>query len=249
MRPITALTLMSRVRLFLPIVLASICWPLPADAQIYAWRDANGNMVLSDRHLDPSAETYSVAGSPAVRVTRPPVADDADNRYDGLVVEHATRHNLRPDLVRAVIQVESGFNPRARSPKGAMGLMQLMPATALDLGVRNPYDPDDNIRGGTAYLRRLLDRYDGDEELALAAYNAGPGAVDRYGQRIPPYRETRAYVRKVGSAARLERSPAPADPSAPKSRIYKVVEIVDGRTVTRYTSERPTSGVFSVVGS
>ena len=103
-----------------------------------------------------------------------------------MVQEHAARQSLRPDLVRAVIQVESGFNPHARSPKGAMGLMQLMPATARDLGVHNAYDPGENIRGGTLYLRQLLDWFDGDEELALAAYNAGPNAVDCYGRRIPP---------------------------------------------------------------
>src|SRR5918996_6352699 len=121
-------------------------------------------------------------------------------RYEPLIQEHAERNGLRPSLVRAVIQVESGFDARARSPKGAMGLMQLMPATARELQVEDPYDPRENIRGGTIYLRRLIDKYDGNEELALAAYNAGAGAVDRYGKTIPPYRETREYVKKVGSA-------------------------------------------------
>jgi soluble lytic murein transglycosylase len=236
-----------RTRSIALVALLVLLWPAYGAAQIYAWRDANGNLVLSDRRLDASAATYAVADSPAVRTTRPAVSADADDRFDGLVVEHASRQNLRPDLVRAVIQVESGFNPRARSNKGAMGLMQLMPATALQLGVRNPYDPEDNIRGGTTYLRQLLDRYDGNEELALAAYNAGPGAVDRYGERIPPYRETRDYVRKVGSVASLERESAPEDPSAPKTTIYKVVEVVDGRTVTRYSTERPSNGVVRVI--
>ena len=148
-------------------------------------------------------------------------------QFEPLVREHAARQSLRPDLVRAVIQVESGFNPWARSPKGAMGLMQLMPGTARELGVRNAYDPAENIRGGTAYLRQLLDKYDGNEELALAAYNAGSGAVDRYGRRVPPYRETKDYVRKVGSAADGTLMTAAAR-RAPKQVIYKIVDIVDG---------------------
>jgi soluble lytic murein transglycosylase-like protein len=172
----------------------------------------------------------------------------APSDYDTLVAEQAALHSIRPELVRAVIKVESGFNPLARSPKGAMGLMQLMPGTARDLGVNNPYDPAQNIRGGTAFLRQLLDRYDGDERLALAAYNAGPEAVDRYGRAVPPYRETQDYVRKVGSAAgRFADAEVTRLPAAPRQAglvIYKSIEIIDGRTVPRYTSEPPASGAY-----
>jgi soluble lytic murein transglycosylase-like protein len=195
-----------------------------------------------------------VPNSPTIRTTRPAPARAIREDLEPLVQENAARHSLRAELVRAVIQVESGFNPRARSPKGAMGLMQLMPATARELGVRNAYDPAENIAGGTAYLRQLLDKYDGNEELALAAYNAGSGAVDRYGRRVPPYRETRDYVRRVGSAADGTRW-VPAVPGAPRAAarvtgklvIYKVVAIVGGTPVVSYTSERPASGSYEIV--
>ncbi len=125
-----------------------------------------------------------------------------------LIDAHARRHNLNPQLVQAVIQVESGYNPRARSHKGAMGLMQLMPATAKLLGVSDPYDPGQNIDGGSRYLRQQIDRFT-NLSHALAAYNAGPTAVTRYGG-IPPYQETRNYVRKVLSLLGLAAStPAP----------------------------------------
>ena len=115
---------------------------------------------------------------------------------DEIVGRCSSDRQLDPKLVFAVIQVESSGDPAALSRKGAMGLMQLMPATARELGVADPYDPRQNVRGGCSYLRRMLDTFDGDLELALASYNAGPSAVRRFGG-IPPYEETRQYVEKV----------------------------------------------------
>ena len=122
---------------------------------------------------------------------------------------HAVARDLEPRLVQALVQVESGYNRKARSNKGAIGLMQLMPGTASDLAVSDPWDPEQNLRGGTSYLRQMFDRF-GGLELALAAYNAGPEAVAKYGG-IPPYEETRNYVQRIlhlfdGSDATLEGS-------------------------------------------
>jgi soluble lytic murein transglycosylase-like protein len=228
-------------RVLVTAALLVVVWPASAHAQIYAWRDASGTLVLSDRVIDQPTNVYEVEGAPKYVSTTPVESTSARERYEPYVLEYSNRHSLRPELVRAVIQVESGYNPRALSPKGAMGLMQLMPETARMLGVQRPYDPEQNIRGGTRYLRLLLDKYDGNEELALAAYNAGSGAVDRYGKRIPPSRETRDYVRKVGSKA------GEATYTTRKLRIYKTIEIVDGRVVPRYSSEKPTSGTFEII--
>jgi hypothetical protein len=114
--------------------------------------------------------------------------------YDDIIDTVAARHGIDPALVHAVIQVESAYRPRARSPKGAMGLMQLMPATARQYKVADPYDPWANIEGGIRHLKSLLDRF--ELSLALAAYNAGEAAVQRFGG-IPPYRETRSYVGRI----------------------------------------------------
>jgi soluble lytic murein transglycosylase-like protein len=113
-----------------------------------------------------------------------------------LISKYSEQAGLDEDFVKAVINQESGFNPNATSKCGAMGLMQLMPGTAQGLGVTNAYDPEQNIQGGTKYLKGLMDRFDNNKSLALAAYNAGPNAVKKYGG-IPPYQETQNYVRSV----------------------------------------------------
>jgi len=118
------------------------------------------------------------------------------NEYEDIITTAAARAEVDPTLVRAIIHAESGFNPRAVSPKGALGLMQLMPEVAKSLGVKNPYRPEENVGGGCRYLAQLLTRYRGDLEMALAAYNAGPGAVERHGG-VPPYSETQEYVKRV----------------------------------------------------
>jgi hypothetical protein len=117
-------------------------------------------------------------------------------RFDDMIVEASKKYNISAKLIKAIIRQESGFKPNIVSKKGAMGLMQLMPGTAKDLGVENAFDPLQNIMGGTEYFRKMLDRFGGDIQLALAAYNAGPGAVDKYGG-IPPYKETKGYVSTI----------------------------------------------------
>lgn len=211
-------------------------------AQIYAWRDASGTLVLSDK-VRPDAgdmRTFDLPGAAAVRSTkRDEWAQDSRSRFDDIIEEQAGAQGVPTDLVRAVIQLESGFNPAAVSAKGALGLMQLMPATARELGVDNPFHPAQNIRGGVTYLRRLLDLYNDDVPLALAAYNAGPGAVARYGN-VPPYRETREYVRRITSAT--------SPPEPPPTAIYKWLDLVNGQPIVRYSNKPPADKPYEVVG-
>jgi len=124
------------------------------------------------------------------------VAEAPRHPYDDLIIEAAEAYDLDPRLIRSVVEVESAFNPKAVSPAGAKGLMQLRPILARELRVHNPFDPRQNVMGGARYLRRLLDMHEGDIRLALASYNAGPGNVARYGG-VPPFQETQKYVKRI----------------------------------------------------
>ncbi len=165
--------------------LGLLCCPT-AEADIYAIRNADGSVSFTDV---PTTPGYAVV------IQTDPVAPPR-LPWTEVVHRESDRFGLDPQLVRAVIHVESGEDPGAVSPKGAQGLMQLMPGTARDLGVTDAFRPQENVRGGISYLASLIERFRGRLDLALAAYNAGPGAVERHGG-IPPYRETQEFVRKV----------------------------------------------------
>lgn len=139
-----------------------------------------------------------------------------DSKVDSYIVDAGRRHGVDPVLLYATMHQESSFKPRAMSYKGARGLMQLMPATAARFGVQNIWDPRQNIDGGARYMRFLLDRFGGDVRLALAGYNAGEGAVDKY-SGVPPYKETRDYVRRIGERYSLMRNPEIARVAVPRT--------------------------------
>jgi soluble lytic murein transglycosylase-like protein len=240
------------------IVTLALAGPVQAQT-FYSWVDANGNPGWGDTlpRGTQAFKKWAVAGTTRTILATYPAADESARQFDPLIERYAAANGVRADLVRAVIQVESGFNPRARSPMGARGLMQLMPATALELGVTNVYNAEDNIRGGVRYLKTLLDRYGNDETLALAAYNAGPEAVERYGNAIPPYRETQDYVERVqnisplAAAAAKNQASGAAVRTAPLPQgirtLYKTVVInADGQPVARYSDTKPASGDYEV---
>jgi soluble lytic murein transglycosylase-like protein len=174
----------------------------PAVAEVYKYRDARGHVLLTDKPMRGMTLLKRYGFSTGRSTTSRPGATLAamQRRRDALaplIEQIANEHELRPALVHAVIRAESAYRADAVSSKGAVGLMQLMPGTAERYGVVDRRDPEQNLRGGTAYLRDLLVMFDRDLQLALAAYNAGENAVIRYGHAIPPYPETQDYVRKV----------------------------------------------------
>lgn len=181
-------------------IASSSMQPCDSDQASSEENPGRGEVLVSDEK--------TVSAPPATHASAP-LPDKPDDTVSQTIQEAieraAERYNIARDLIQSVIRCESNFKPDAVSRAGAQGLMQLMPATANDLGVDDPFDIQQNIDGGSRYLRQMLDRFDGDVETALAAYNAGPGTVTRYGG-IPPYRETQAYVKKVMQYAGLPES-------------------------------------------
>ncbi len=165
-----------------------------------------------------------------------------DRKIDSLILDSGTRWRVDPVLLYAVMHQESAFRLRAISYKGAAGLMQLMPGTATRFGVHNRFDPRQNIEGGARYMRLLLDMFGGDVSLALAGYNAGEGAVLRYGRRIPPYRETQEYVRRITQRYDLMRNPQTAR-TAPTATLAQMVAIETTPPVPPTLYERNVSAV------
>ena len=170
-----------------------LAWAGPGAADIYMYIDSSGVVHFTNVPTSSDYKLYIRERPPKAKRT------PSSSRYDAQIRQAQLKHGVDFSLIKAVIKVESGFNPNAVSRKGAKGLMQIMPANFKSLDVTNPFDPSQNIMGGTLYLKRLISRYDNKLPLVLAAYNAGPDAVDRYKQ-IPPYKETVNYVQKVMKA-------------------------------------------------
>ncbi|MDA8079797.1 MAG: lytic transglycosylase domain-containing protein [Nitrospiraceae bacterium] len=216
------------------IVLLCVVFSSPSVfADVYKYIDENGVVCYTDAPLLKKAETVHREKQSANREKRPagrfrksapPASSTPSADYHGYVASTASKYEIEPELIQAVIKTESNGNHRAVSRKGAMGLMQLMPSTAVDMNVINPFNPEENIEGGTRYLRYLLEKFNGNITLALAAYNAGPRTVEKYGS-VPPIYETKEYVKKVLSLYKGKQSYALSDSVRPgvPTQIFKVV--------------------------
>ncbi|MCE2572284.1 transglycosylase SLT domain-containing protein [Motilimonas eburnea] len=189
--------------------LMAALWPFACYSDVYMWVDSNGTTHFAQKKLNKNykllmrtpkqtkpASFGNWTDAPAKRVKIYKVNKKLRQHYHPTIVDIAARYQLEPALLHAVISAESGYNPQAVSRAGAVGIMQLMPGTAKMLGVNNRYDVVQNMEGGAKYLRMMLDTFN-NKRLALAAYNAGPGAVKKYKYTIPPYKETQTYVKKV----------------------------------------------------
>jgi hypothetical protein len=205
-------------------------------ADIYKYVDEHGVICFTDSPFGRKTERVEKEKRPAHVARkrtvarahpkrRPLTASAGASDYSSYVREAAAKYEIEPALIRAVIKTESNGDHRAVSPKGAMGLMQLMPQTASDMNVSNPFNPEENIEGGTRYLRYLLEKFNGDITLALAAYNAGPGTVEKYG-KIPPISETIRYVKKVFAIYRGKHTVTLRDGGEPAAKNFNVPAVV-----------------------
>lgn len=213
-----------------------------ASSDIYKYTDENGVVCYTDAPFGKKTETVLKERPSAESKPLP-----ENQKYGHYVSRAASKYEIEPELIHAVIKTESNGNRMAVSRKGAMGLMQLMPSTANDMNVGNPFSPEENIEGGTRYLKFLLEKFNGDLTLALAAYNAGPKTVEKYGH-VPPISETREYVKKIYALykgkgnynnAVYSKKEAPALTQAP---IYKVV-LDDGTILFTNSSFAKTSKI------
>lgn len=194
-------------------------------ADIYKYVDENGVVCYTDAPYGKKAQQV-ISEKKARKTERAASPVVLSRDYSQYIHKAASKYDLEPDLIKAVIKTESNGNHRAVSRKGAIGLMQLMPSTASDMNVSNPYNPEENIEGGTRYLKYLLERFNGNMTLALAAYNSGPGTVEKYGN-VPPIDETRQYVKRIMNLYNGKKNYAFSDVSAsPREKttpIYRVL--------------------------
>jgi soluble lytic murein transglycosylase-like protein len=212
------------------------CLPLGAD-EIATITDQSGRRIFINTVETHAKGNWKANGSRANRTGTAPAAPapTPTPEISSLVEQTADRLQVDPQLVDAIIKVESQYDPMALSNKGAMGLMQLIPETAQRFGVANPFDPKDNIEGGVSYLRHLLDMFGGDLPKSLAAYNAGEGAVQRSGG-IPSYAETKDYVRKVTHIYQSASGQTGAQAAGYRAPVAPIVRYVDERGVVHYSN-------------
>jgi soluble lytic murein transglycosylase-like protein len=177
---------------FLLIICFAMC-PADLSADIYSYMDKDGVLHYTNA---PASSKYQYTGPEISQYASIAFSGSRFNKFDHIIKEASDLHGIRFELLKAMIQVESNFNPNAISKSGAIGLMQIMPGNLKEFKLSDPFDPRENVMAGTRYVKHLMKRFDSDLSLTLAAYNAGPGAVDKH-QSIPPYPETENYVKKV----------------------------------------------------